>query len=43
MIGKIMKKAREDGSGVTLIKDKLFINGQQYRGLQSENDESMAK
>ena len=38
-----MKKAKEDGNAATLIKDKLSINGQQYRGPQSENDESMAK
>ena len=39
----IMKKAKEDGSAVKLIKDKLFINGQRYRGAQSVDDESMAK
>ena len=39
----IMKKAKEDGSAIKLIKDELFINGQRYRGPQSENDESMAK
>ena len=38
-----MKKAKEDGNAATLIKDKLSINGQRYRGPQSENDESMAK
>ena len=39
----IMKKAKEDGNAATLIKDKLSINGQRYRGPRSENDESMAK
>ena len=38
----IMKKAKEEGNAVKLIKDKLFINGQRYRGPQSEKDESMA-
>lgn len=37
-----MKKAKEDGNAVKLIKDKLYINGQRYRGPQSGNDESMA-
>ena len=35
-----MKKSKEEGNAVKLIKDKLFINGQPYRGPQSENDES---
>ena len=39
----IMKKAKEDGNATKLFKDKLFINGQRYRGPQSENDESIAK
>ena len=39
----IIKKAKEDGNAATLIKDKLSINSQRYRGSLSENDESMAK
>ena len=28
----VLKKAKRDGNTAVLIKDKLFINGQQYRG-----------
>ena len=32
----IMKKAKEDGCTAKLVKDKLYINGQRYRGPLSE-------
>ena len=28
----IMKKAKQDGNTAKLVKDKLYINGQRYRG-----------
>ena len=34
----ILKKAKEDGRAVKLIKDKLFINGQCYRGPLGEQN-----
>ena len=38
----VMKKAKEDGNVVKLIKDKLFINGQRYRGPHVVHEEPMA-
>ena len=35
----VMKKAKEDGNVVKLIKDKLFINRQRYRGLHVVHEE----
>lgn len=37
----IMKKAKEGGHTVKLIKDKLYINGQRYRGPPEQNEEPM--
>ena len=34
----IMNKAKEDGNAVKLIKDKLLINGQRYRGPHSDHE-----
>ena len=36
-----MKNAKEDGNVVKLIKDKLFINGQRYRGPHIVHEEPM--
>ena len=37
-----MKKAKEDGNVVKLIKDKLFTNGKRYRGPHVVHEEPMA-
>ena len=34
-----MKKAKNEGSTIKLIKDKLFINGQRYRGSSTNGEE----
>ena len=35
----VYKKAKTDGNTALLIKDKLFINGQRYRGTGAANVE----
>lgn len=34
-----MKKAKSEGNTVKLIKDKLYINGQRYRGTSANGEE----
>ena len=34
----VMKRAKNEGNTVKLIKDKLFINGQRYRGSSTNGD-----
>ena len=35
----VMKRAKNEGNTVKLIKDKLFINGQRYRGSSTDGEE----
>ena len=35
----VMKKAKNEGNTVKLIKNKLFINGQCYRGSSTNGEE----